>query len=40
MNKPTDVILPGNGGAFIMIGLGVVAVLASAFMFLQKLRGR
>ena len=40
VNKPTDVILPGNGGAYIMIGLGVFASLAGVFMFLKSLRGR
>ena len=40
MNKPTDVILPGSGGAFIIIGMGVVALIAGAVMFLRRLRGR
>lgn len=40
MDKPTEVTLPGSGGAFFMIGFGIVAVLCSAVMVLQKLRGR
>jgi hypothetical protein len=40
VDKPTDVILPGNGGAYIVIALGVVGILAGAFLFLKNLRGR
>lgn len=39
-DKPTDVVLPGNTGNYIMIGLGVVAILAGAFALLKRLRGR
>lgn len=40
MDKPTEVTLPGNGGAFIIIGMGVVALLACAALIVQTLRGR
>lgn len=39
MDNPTEVTLPGNGGAFIMMVMGVVALLGCAFLILQKLRG-
>ena len=39
-DKPTDVVLPGTTGNYIMIGLGVVAILAGAFALLKRLRGR
>ena len=37
---PTDVVLPGKTGAYIMIGIGIVAILVSIIMFLKKLFGR
>ena len=40
VDKPTDVVLPGTTGSYIMIGLGVVAVLLCAVMILKRLRGR
>ena len=40
IDKPSEVVLPGSGGAFIMIGLGVVGVLAGAVLILKKLQGR
>lgn len=40
VDNPTDVILPGNGGAYIMIGLGAVAIIAGAVLLLKRLRGR
>ena len=40
MDKPTDVTLPGTTGAYIMIGMGAVAILISVVMFLRRLRGR
>ncbi len=39
-DKPTEVVLPGKTGAFIMIGMGVVAILAGVVLFLKRLRGR
>ena len=40
IDNPTDVTLPGPTGAYIMIGMGVVAILISVVMFLRRLRGR
>lgn len=40
IDKPSEVILPGAGGSFIMIGLGVVGVLAGVVLILRKLQGR
>ena len=40
VDKPTDVILPGNGGAVIMLVLGVVGILGGVVMFVRNLRGR
>ena len=40
MDKPTDVTLPGTTGAYIMIGMGVVAILLSVVLILKRLRGR
>ena len=40
IDKPSEVVLPGTGGAYIMIGLGVFAILASVVVFIRKLQGR
>ena len=40
IDKPTDLILPGNGGTVIHFVIGAVGVLAGIALFLQKLRGR
>jgi len=40
IDKPTDVTLPGTTGAYIMMGMGVLAILAGVVMFLKRLRGR
>ena len=40
VDDPTDVVLPGATGYYIMIALGVVGVLAGVVMFLRRLRGR
>ncbi len=39
-DDPADNILPGSKGGIIMIGLGVVAVLAGVFLIFRKLTGR
>ena len=39
-DDPTDIILPGKGGAIILIVLGAVAILVSGAMVLKKIRGR
>ncbi len=40
IDKPTDVILPGATGFYIMIGLGVVGILIGIVLILKRLRGR
>jgi len=40
IDKPTDVTLPGTTGAYIMMGMGVLAILVGVVMFLKRLRGR
>ena len=40
VDNPSEVVLPGKTGAFIMMGLGVVGILAGGVVFLKKLRGR
>ena len=40
MDKPTEVTLPGKSSAYIMLGMGTVALLCAAVLVLQKLRGR
>lgn len=40
IDKPTDVTLPGTTGAYIMMGMGMLAILAGVVMFLKRLRGR
>ena len=37
MDNPTEVVLPGTGGAWIMIGLGAVAILAAAGMLIKRI---
>ena len=38
--KPTEVILPGSKGHFVMIGLGIVGILAGVAILFKKLTGR
>ena len=38
--KPTDVILPGSKGHLVMIGIGVVGVLAGLAILFKRLTGR
>ena len=40
VDHPDDVVLPGTAGAFIMIGMGIVAILAAAVLLFKMLRGR
>ena len=40
VGDPTDVVLPGKTGAYIMIGLGAVVILVCVVMILKKLFGR
>lgn len=40
VDDPTEVILPGNTGTYIMIGLGAVGILAGLAVLFKKLRGR
>ena len=40
VDNPSEVVLPGNTGSYVMIGIGVVGVLAGIALFLKKLRGR
>ena len=38
--NPADVVLPGTTGAFIMIGMGVLAVICALVILLKNLLGR
>ncbi|MBQ9544937.1 MAG: DUF3592 domain-containing protein [Clostridia bacterium] len=40
VDDPNEVTLPGVGGAYIMIGLGVIGIIASGVLVLKRLRGR
>ena len=39
-DDPSDIILPGNGGAIVLIVLGAVGIIASCALVLKKIKGR
>ena len=40
IDNPLEVVLPGTTGAFIMIGIGVVGLVAAAVVTLNSFKGR
>ena len=40
IDNPLEVVLPGTTGAFIMIGIGVVGLVAAAVVALNSFKGR
>ncbi len=40
VDDPSEVVLPGKTGAYIIIGLGVVGILAGGVAFIKRLRSR
>jgi len=38
-NDPNEVYLPGNTGSFIMIGLGIIGIIAGAGVLFRRIRG-
>ena len=40
IDKPSEVVLPGTTGSYIMIALGAVGVIVGIVLLLKKIRGR